>query len=135
MSNIRKTFGAPTISGKGGGGSSVTVQNSSNLYYIVGGNTLSYLGGQGCIKVTTPITTAASGYSQGTPATLPNGLCWLRPLDSSNTLVLGVNDSTSYTNQDLTTQAVYAVRTGTITGGDLSGTNWSYAKYTIVAGF
>lgn len=117
------------VSGGATGGAAATTA-SSNLYYIVSGQSLSYLGAVGCKHVTTPITTAASGYADGVPTTLPDGICWIRSLDD-NSFKLAFNDSTSYISYDISQQPVYAVKTGVVTGGSLSGANWSYDKYTI----
>jgi hypothetical protein len=128
MFNQPKT-GIPRGFGSTGGGNS-----KSNLYYIVGGNALTFLGAVGIKHVTTTITTAAKNYTGGTPTTLPDGLGWIRSLDD-NTYAIACNDSTSYISYDISAnQVVYAVKTGTLTGTETVGTvttTWSYDKYTI----
>lgn len=127
MAKIKKSFGQQTIGG--GGSGSVEVTPNSNLYYIVGGNSLTYLGANGIKHVTTTITTAVSGYSNGSPATLPDGCGWIRSLDD-NTYQIAVNDAGSYITYDIASQPVYAIQDGSITGA-----SWSYPKYRIVGAF
>jgi len=129
---IKKTFGQSTIGGRSGSGGSFTSQ--SNLYYLVGGNELPYVSVDGCMHVATEsISGAEAGWSQGVPAILPDGLCWLRSLDN-NSFVIGCNDKDSLISYDISSQVVWAVRDGdlTYTEDDIEKT---YPRYRICGAF
>lgn len=115
---MKKTFGQQTIGGRGGSGS--TIVSPSNLYVVVGGQSLPYIGQQGILKVTTTIESISVVVSgNGMPSTLPDGIGWIRSLDD-NSLKLTVNDSTSLYNHDLlANQAVYGIQTAVVE--DISG--------------
>lgn len=131
MSKFKK-FGTVTIGGGGGSAAAAASTPNSNLYYIVGGNTLPYLGAPGIKHVSTTITTTGTEterLADGVPSNLPDGIGWIRSIDNGS-MHLAVNDSTSYVSFDMTSQVVYAMMTGTISGG--SGEDvFEYSKYTI----
>lgn len=125
MASIRKKFGQQTIGG-GGGGTSVNVPQS-HIFQIIGGNTIDYLGDVGIKHVTSTITSAVSGWSNGSPSNLPDGLGWGRSIDDGS-FVLIKNDATSMIQYDIVRQPVFAVNTTNLSGAN----GLSYSVLTVI---
>jgi hypothetical protein len=126
MATIKKKFGQQQI---GGGGGSGGIQIApSNIFHIIGGNSLDWASTTGIKHITTEITSVAITISAdvGLPSTLPDGLGWAKSLDSGN-YALMLNDSKALTQFDITQQPVLAVETVT-----LSGASASYTAYRII---